>query len=265
MKKVLIIIVALILGIQNVHPIALAATDESQPQITNEATQTALQKIIPATVSIMGRNAPLPDSESTYSVTTIGNTTITFKHHAPNLIRSTNITYGSGFIVSHNGYIITNKHVVSDVDAQYAVLLYNGSQQNAIVVYRDPVEDIALLKIDGTFPNITSLTRSSPLTFGQSVIAIGNAYGRYPNTYSLGTVTGLSTNVIANGENLTEQLNDVLETSTTIYPGFSGGPLVDLDGNVIGINVAHTENVDNLSFSIPTRNISNIIQNYIGQ
>ena len=171
---------------------------------------------------------------------------------------------GSGFIISKNGYILTNKHVVSDETAQYTVLLSNGMQKNGIVVYRDPNSDVAILKIDGTFNNVATLGDSSAVKLGQSVVAIGNALGEYSNSVSVGIISGLNRSIeAANPNGTTEELSGVIQTDASINPGNSGGPLIDLTGKVIGVNVATIYGSSNISFSIPINTIKGIIAGYI--
>ena len=138
---------------------------------------------------------------------------------------------GSGFFVSSDGLIVTNKHVVDQTDVEYTVFTNDGKKHVATVVARDPVLDIALIKIDGSgFPYL-SLGDSDSLQVGQSVIAIGNALGEYRNTVSVGVVSGLARSVTAGDESgNTEVLDHVIQTDAAINPGNSGGPLLDLSG-----------------------------------
>lgn len=172
---------------------------------------------------------------------------------------------GTGLIIDPKGYVLTNKHVVSDTEAEYTVLLSNGNQKNAKVIYKDPTNDVAILKIDGTYPNIATLGDSSSLKLGQTVIAVGNALGEYNNTVSVGSVSGLNRNIEAGDENSTstEKLNGVIQTDVSVNPGNSGGPLTNLYGDVIGINVATAVDSNNINFSIPINSVKNSIKNII--
>ncbi|MEA3272157.1 MAG: trypsin-like peptidase domain-containing protein [Patescibacteria group bacterium] len=163
---------------------------------------------------------------------------------------------GSGFLVSPNGHILTNKHVVDDEDAYYTVLLSDGSQKTAQLLQKDAEYDIAVLKIVGSGYKYVLLGDSDALKLGQSVFAIGNALGEYSNSVSVGIISGLHRNIEASGE----ILKNVIQTDAAINPGNSGGPLVDLYGNVVGINVATVVGSDNISFAIPINIIKNIIQ-----
>jgi serine protease Do len=171
---------------------------------------------------------------------------------------------GTGFLISSNGYILTNKHVVSDTNASYTVLLTDGKQETAKVIYRDPQNDIAVIKIDGSnFPTV-KLGDSSTLELGQTVVAVGNALGQYNNSVSLGIVSGLNRTIEASSETgSTETLNGVIQTDAAINPGNSGGPLVDLNSDVVGINVATVQGSNNISFAIPINTVKSIISSVV--
>src|SRR3989344_1936371 len=145
---------------------------------------------------------------------------------------------GSGFLVSDDGMIVTNRHVVDQVDAEYTVFLNDGSKHTATVVARDQLNDIAVIKIDAKNLPFLSFTDSSTLKVGQTAIAIGNSLGELRNTVSTGVVSGLSRSITAgNGLGQSEQLNEVIQTDAAINPGNSGGPLLNLSGQVIGGNL----------------------------
>lgn len=160
---------------------------------------------------------------------------------------------GSGFIVSSNGLILTNKHVVADTQADYSVLANDGQEYQARVLARDPVQDIAVLKIDKTGLPILKLGDSDKIEVGQSAIAIGNALAEFKNTVSLGVISGLGRSISAEtGLGLpVEQLQNVIQTDAAINPGNSGGPLLNLSGEVVGINVAIAQGAQNIGFALP--------------
>lgn len=172
---------------------------------------------------------------------------------------------GTGLIIDTKGYILTNNHVVSDTEAEYTILLSTGVQKKAKIIYNDPINDVAILKIDGTYPSVASLGDSSSLKVGQTVIAVGNALGEYDNTVSVGIVSGLNRDIEAGDENstTTEKLNGVIQTDVSVNPGNSGGPLTNLDGDVIGINVATAVESNNINFSIPINLIKKTIKDAI--
>ena len=160
---------------------------------------------------------------------------------------------GSGFIVSSDGLILTNKHVVSDTGASYSVLTNDGKTYTAKVLARDPNQDLAVLKINATGLPTVTLGDSNGLALGQTAIAIGNALGQFSNTVSVGVVSGLSRTVTASSPvtGVNETISGVIQTDAAINPGNSGGPLLNLDGKVIGINTAIASNAQNIGFAIP--------------
>jgi serine protease Do len=171
---------------------------------------------------------------------------------------------GSGFIVDSNGLIVTNKHVVSDETASYEVVFKNGERIKAKVVARDPLFDLALLKVDKANLPTIQFADSSKIKVGQSVVAIGNALGEFPNSVSAGIVSGLGRQVQA-GDSYTgqvETLNQVIQTDAAINPGNSGGPLLNLNGQVVGVNSAVAGSAENISFAIPSNEVVRAINDY---
>ncbi len=168
---------------------------------------------------------------------------------------------GSGFFVSSDGLILTNKHVVAEDNVEYTVYTNDEKKHVAKVVARDPVLDIALIKIDGAdFPYL-SLGDSDDLEVGQSVIAIGNALAEFRNTVSVGVVSGLARSITAgNSSGNKEVLDQVIQTDAAINPGNSGGPLLDLSGRVIGVNVAIAQGSQNVGFALPINSVKSAIE-----
>jgi len=162
---------------------------------------------------------------------------------------------GSGFIVHPDGLILTNKHVVFDEAAEYSVVLNDGSEHAARVLSRDPVNDIAVLKIETKDLPHLELATSHDIQLGQTVIAIGNALGLFSNSVSKGIISGLARSISASlggaPDALTENLRGVIQTDVAINQGNSGGPLVDLNGRVVGINTAVIFGAQNIGFAIP--------------
>ncbi len=160
---------------------------------------------------------------------------------------------GSGVIISSSGLILTNKHVVANANAQYSVITSDGKTYAAKVLARDPNQDLAVIKIDATGLPTVTLGDSNGLQLGQTAIAIGNALGQYSNTVSVGVVSGLERTVTAASPDTgaQETLTGVIQTDAAINPGNSGGPLVDLRGDVIGIDTAIASNAQNIGFAIP--------------
>jgi serine protease Do len=163
---------------------------------------------------------------------------------------------GTGIIVTSDGLIMTNKHVASDVNATYTVVMADGKElKNAKVVAQDTVNDIAFIRVSATGLPAAKLGDSSKIQVGQRVVAIGNALGEFQNTVTEGIISGTGRPVTASdsgsGANA-ETLTDLFQTDAAINPGNSGGPLVNLDGEVIGMNTAVAgQDSQNIGFAIP--------------
>jgi serine protease Do len=167
---------------------------------------------------------------------------------------------GTGFIVSSDGLVVTNKHVVYDEDAEYTVLTNEGEKYPAPVLARDPVQDIAILKISADNLPTVKLGNSDSLRIGQTVITIGNALGEFRNTVSVGVISGLARSITASGGGMLEQLEEVIQTDAAINQGNSGGPLLNLYGEVIGINTAMALEAENIGFAIPINKVKKDVQ-----
>ncbi|MBI5045831.1 MAG: trypsin-like peptidase domain-containing protein [Candidatus Niyogibacteria bacterium] len=171
------------------------------------------------------------------------------------------ISSGTGFFVSADGMIVTNKHVVEDTEAAYSILFNDGRKLSAKVLARDPLQDIAVLKVDqaegsgmagGKGYTFIPLGASDNLSVGQTVVAIGNVLGEFQNTVSTGVISGLRRSLVANGSAAgPEVLQELIQTDAAINPGNSGGPLLDLSGRVIGINTAMAQGAQSVGFALP--------------
>lgn len=160
---------------------------------------------------------------------------------------------GTGIIVTSDGYILTNKHVINGASKVTVVLDDGTTYENVKVVATDPLNDVAYLKIDDV-SDLTAATLgdSKTVTVGQQVIAIGNALGQYQNTVTAGIVSGTGRSVTASdGTSHAETLSDMIQTDAAINSGNSGGPLVNAAGEVIGINTATSTSAENMGFAIP--------------
>ncbi len=176
---------------------------------------------------------------------------------------------GSGFIISSDGTIITNKHVVSDTTAKYQVITADNKKYDVQKISRDPSNDIAILKIDpGQNPgeNLPAVTLgdSSHLQVGQFAIAIGTALGEFRNTVTTGIISGIGRGITAGDQfqGSVEDLSNVIQTSAAINPGNSGGPLLNSSGQVIGINTAVASNGQNIGFALPINVLKDSLNNF---
>lgn len=171
---------------------------------------------------------------------------------------------GTGFLVSSSGLIVTNRHVVVSRDAQHTVFLPDDRKFDATVLDIDPVNDLALMKIEGEGFPFLELETNDDHRIGQTVIAIGNALGRFDNTVTRGILSAVGRDIEA--RNFTtggiEQLEEVLQTDAAINSGNSGGPLINLDGHVIGVNTAVEQDAQGLGFAIPASEVRNILASY---
>src|SRR3989339_1610289 len=158
---------------------------------------------------------------------------------------------GSGFFVSKDGYLVTNGHVVAESDAAYTVFAIDGKEQKASIIAVDKVLDIALLKVDVQDVPFLEFGDSNALRLGQTVIAIGNALGEFRNTVSVGVVSGLGRTISASSGDFVETIEDVIQTDAAINKGNSGGPLLNLKGEVIGINTATVLDAQSIGFAVP--------------
>jgi serine protease Do len=163
---------------------------------------------------------------------------------------------GTGMIVSSNGHILTNKHVVDNADTVTVVLTDGKKYEDVEVLGSDPLNDLAFLKIKDVtdLPAIT-LGDSKTIRIGQTVVAIGNALGQYQNSVTSGIVSGTGRPVIASSDGTAmgqaESLTDLIQTDAAINSGNSGGPLLNLNGQVIGINTAIAADAQSIGFAIP--------------
>ncbi len=171
---------------------------------------------------------------------------------------------GTGFVVSDQGLIVTNKHVVSGLPAQYTVFDKDNQEYPVSKIYRDPTNDIAIIQVEGANLPAVPLGDSDKLRVGQSVIAIGTALGEFRHTVTTGVVSGLGRGIQAGNPvgGSVEALENVIQTDAAINPGNSGGPLLDSAGSVIGVNVAVTANAQNIGFAIPINVIKTSLENF---
>ena len=163
-----------------------------------------------------------------------------------------------------DGLIATNKHVVADTQATYKIVTKDDKTYDVQKIYRDPANDLAILKIDAKDLQPVELADSSKLKVGQFVIAIGTALGEFRHTVTTGVVSGLGRGITAGSplEGAVERLDNVIQTDAAINPGNSGGPLLDSAGQVIGVNTAVSQEGQNIGFAIPINVIKDAINNF---
>lgn len=172
-------------------------------------------------------------------------------------------TGGTGFIISSDGLILTNKHVVQYENINYTVILSNGKEYPAKVLARASAQDLAVLKIEpktGESFKSLPLGDSDKIKIGQTVIAIGNALGEFQNSVSVGVVSGLSRSITATGGGMAETLDQLIQTDAAINSGNSGGPLLNLSGEIVGINTAVASGAENIGFAIPINQAKKAIE-----
>ena len=221
---------------------SLTATTDGNTTVTQEESDIAsvAAKVGPSVVSIVTKT----QTTSYYGTTSGG-------------------AAGTGIIVSKDGYVMTNNHVIQDATTVSVVDSDGNQYDNVSIVGRDPLNDIAFLKIksDKTFTAAT-LGNSSTIRTGQQVVAIGNALGQYSNTVTSGIISGTSRSITASlgsDSNETETLTDLIQTDASINEGNSGGPLVNMSGQVIGINTAIAQDANGIGFAIPVNSTKGVL------
>ena len=173
---------------------------------------------------------------------------------------------GTGFVVSKDGLILTNKHVVSEKGATYiAIIRENSGPEKKLTIKeinRDPFNDLALVRVDAGDLKPVEIGDSDNLKVGQKVIAIGNALGQFENTVTTGVVSGLGRGVspVDPATGVAERLEDLIQTDAAINPGNSGGPLLNFAGQVVGVNVAVASGAQNIGFALPV----NVLKDALG-
>ena len=212
------------------------------------------KKVCPAVVTIVA-SKDLPKIEEFYFLPFKGEK-VAFPKKLNNEKQKTKIGGGSAFVVSKDGYVLTCNHVVEEDDADYTVIFGPDQKYQAQVLSRDPLTDSAILKIKDkkAFPFL-KLADSDKVDLGESVIAVGNPLGEFEDTLSSGIVSGLSRKITANNGNQMDFkstcLRGLIQTDAAINPGNSGGPLVNMEGEVIGINTAMIMGAENIGFALP--------------
>jgi S1-C subfamily serine protease len=171
---------------------------------------------------------------------------------------------GSGFVVSADGLIVTNKHVVSDSSAKYRVITKDNKSYDVSKIYRDPDNDLAIVKIDATGLTPITLGDSDAIKVGQMAIAIGTALGEFRNTVTVGVISGVGRGITTGGpfDDAAEKLDNVIQTDAAINPGNSGGPLLNSSGQVVGVNTAVASDAQSIGFAIPINVVKDALKNF---
>lgn len=234
--------------------------------IENSATIDVVEKASPAVVSIVITKELRTYQSSGFPFDFFGMNFPFFEQQdeedAPMVRRE--IGGGTGFIVSSDGLILTNRHVVSDETAEYTVFLNDDTEYAAEVVGQDPFLDLAVLKIDATDLPVLELGDSDSIQIGQTVIAIGNTLSEFRNTVTRGVVSGINRRVVAGDRyGRSEVIEEAIQTDAAINPGNSGGPLLDLTGRVIGVNTAVSQSGQSVGFAIPINSAKRIVESII--
>ena len=170
---------------------------------------------------------------------------------------------GSGFIVSSDGLIVTNKHVVN-APGKYKVITHDGRKYDVESIYRDPVNDIAIVKIPASKLKPVEMGDSSKTKVGQLVVAVGTPLGEFRGSVTKGIVSGIGRGITTGSpfSSIAERLDDVIQTDAAINPGNSGGPLVNSSAQVIGVNTAVASGAENIGFAIPINAIKDALDNF---
>lgn len=170
---------------------------------------------------------------------------------------------GTGMIVSENGYILTNWHVAGNKYSNCYVTLESGSIKNGSVVWADEDLDLAIVKINASELNCITLGDSDNIKIGQKAYAIGNPIGvEFQRTVTSGIISGTNRTVKIDDDNGTSYMDDLMQTDATINPGNSGGPLINENGEVIGINTVKIAEAEGIGFAVPINIVKPIIENY---
>ncbi len=247
--------------LQKNTPNSIIKPQESVKIVSEESTVIDIVKNVgPSVVTVSEQGTPVSQTFDPFSV---------FGIPDQNQPQPQSVNIGSGFIISNDGYVVTSKHVVSDINVTYQIITSDDKKYSVQKIFRDPLNDIAILKIDpsenaGEILKPVTLGDSSHLQVGQFVVAIGTALGEFRNTVTTGVISGLGRGITAGDQyqGLVERLDNVIQTDAAINPGNSGGPLVNSSGQVIGINTAVSQNGQNIGFALPINVVKDSLNNF---
>lgn len=228
-------------------PVSRSNVDDGNKIVTQEEEDIAgvASKVGPSVVSVLTRG----ESRSPFGTSTLEGA-------------------GTGIIVSKDGYILTNKHVIQDSQAVRVVSSSGVTYKNVKVIGVDPLNDIAFLKIEGVNDlRPAELGDSTSIRIGQKVVAIGNALGQYDNTVTSGIISGTGRSVQASldgtSQSQSETLTDLIQVDAPINSGNSGGPLVNIAGQVIGVNTALASDANSIGFSISINAVKGMLKSLL--
>ena len=226
--------------------------------MANSSIPQVVKKVLPAVVSITVSKL-LPVFEVASGATPSGQAQLPVVLKGK---KKMDVGGGSGFIIESSGLVLTNRHVVSDPQADYMVVTNEEEKYPAQVLVRDQIHDVAVLKIDKKNLPTIKLGDSAKLELGQTAIAIGNVLGTFRDTVSVGVVSGLQRSIVASGAATgPEILQELIQTDAAINPGNSGGPLLNLYGEVIAINTAVASGAENIGFALPINKAKRDLEN----
>lgn len=273
MKKLPILLLIIFLGFVIVN--AFITFSGTMPQIVNTTTPQGPVRVVSEESVIIDAVKKASPAVVTVSMTQAQPAGIVyqinpFNPFAPIIplpggsTQNTQQNIGSGFIVDRNGFIVTNKHVVSDTTATYSIITNENKTYPVTKIYRDPNNDLAVLKIGASNLPTVQLGNSNTIQVGQLAIAIGTALGQFRSTVTTGVVSGVGRGITAGDPyaGAAEQLDNVIQTSAAINPGNSGGPLLNSAAQVIGINVAVSAQGQNIGFALPVNVVKDALTNF---
>jgi serine protease Do len=214
------------------------------------ATIAVVERVTPAVVSIIVKKSreDLLNSDSAYYYSPFFISNEFTDEEVSELVE---VSSGTGFFVTEDGYLLTNRHVVDSENASFFVMTSDDQELSAELIGVDPFKDIAVLKVEGEGFSTVTLADSDNIRIGQTVIAIGNTLSEFRNTVTKGVVSGINRRVIAGSSIHSEVIEKAIQTDAAINPGNSGGPLINLLGEVIGINTAVSYQGESIAFAIP--------------
>ena len=237
---------------QNNNASQIVVEDSAATQVVEQASKAVVSIIVTQDLSeFYNRTGPNPFRDSFFFGTP-------FYTPPPSGIQE--VGGGTGFIITTDGMIVTNRHVVDRESAEYTVVLNDGAQHTAAVLARDDLNDIAVIKIEADNLPVLDLGDSENIKIGQTVIAIGNSLGEYRNTVTKGVVSGINRRIVAgDSSGFSEVIEEAIQTDAAINSGNSGGPLLDLFGKVIGVNTAVSRQGQLIGFAIPINSVKSVI------